>query len=263
MIGRLNHGSPNKPGIGLGVFTNLDYVPQLRPEMVGQADTWICPTSATPTFQFGFGAAALTSLTAIAEFGDDYPFGTAGITSVSISGSRKIHSYDGTNPLPTGKYYFRIGFFGGATCYTERFEVVDCADGLLKLVVYDSKDYNGGTYYGGGFQNVLWFRSVLTRPKVEFNSETKADGFGVPLTVYARTEDVYGFDALACDGLSLTLSRLANHDTATITYPGESEDISIRDIRASDTGEKSDLLAVVEVSFKMEFMETNTQSFTL
>lgn len=263
MIGRLNQGSSAWPGIGLGVFTNLDYVPQLRPEMAGQADTWICPTSATPTFQFGFGTAALTSLTAIDSEGGETSLGTGGISTISISGSRKIHSYDGSETLPVGQYYFRIGFFGGATCYTERFEVVDCDSDLLKLVVWDSKDYNGGTYYGGGFKNNLWFRSVLTRPKFEFNSETKADGFGVPLTVYARTEDVYGFDALACDGLLLTLARFANHDTATITYPGESEDISIRDIRASDTGEKSDLLAVVEVSFKIGFMETNTQSFTL
>lgn len=263
MIGRLNQGISTKIGIGLGVFSDLAYVPQLRPEASGQSDTWICPTTGTPTFQFGFGVANLTGLTAIDEFGNDYPFGTAGMTSISISGGRKIHSYDGTNVLPTGKYYFRLDFFGGAQLYTERFEVVGCADDLLKLTVWDSKDYNGGTYYGGGFKNIMWFRSVLTRPKVEFNSETKNDGFGYPLQVYARTEDVYGFDVLAGDGLFLTLARCANHDTATITYPGESEEIDIRDIRASDTGEKSDLLAIVEVSFKIGFMETNTQSFQL
>lgn len=263
MIGRLNHGSPDKPGIGLGVFTSLDYVPQLRREMAGQSDTWLCPTSATPTFQFGFGTAALTSLTAVDSDGGETSLGTGGITTVSISGSRKIHSYDGSGTLPVGQYYFRIGFFGGATCYTERFEVVECDTGLLKLEVWDSKDYNGGTYYGGGFKNILWFRSVLTRPKIELVSEQVNDGFGVPLQSYTRTEDVYGFDVLSCDGLYQTLARFANHDTANITYPGESETFDIRDIRASDTGEKSDLLSVVEVSFKMKFMETNTQSFIL
>jgi len=262
MTGRLNHGSPALPGIGLPMYSNSEYSNLLQ-RGASQKCAWLCPDGGGVSWQFGFGTAALTSLSIEDLDGNLTSLGTSGIETVSISGSRKIHSYVELTGAPSGIWRYVIGFFGGATVYSDYFQSGGCEDNFMVLNFSDSKDYNAGAYYGGTYKNTIYIDSGFSRPAMEYTEEVVQDGLGYGLPILQRTMDIYRVDVLADAGLLATLYRAANHDTATITYPGQSDEIPINTMRASDTGAKEDDLAVVEFSFRREFMETTTQSFSI
>lgn len=267
MLGRYNHSSTNLPGSGLPIYPSEDYIEQLRDDMLDMPYTWICPPGTGIPFQFQFGS-VVTGLSMVSPIdGTVISLGNP-IDTITLSTGAKLHSYDGSGGGATeGAWYYRISLFGGGTTVvSDIFEINECAaDDSMLLTWWDSKEFNGGVYYDGGtaYKNKMWLNTNFARPRFNYREETTIDGYGNPFPLYQNTEDIYVVDMKTCASQIGVLARVANHDNITITYPRLPDEIPINTFRITDTGEKSDALAITELTFRREFMENNTLSFAL
>ena len=268
MLARYNHSSRNIPGSGLPIYPSTDYIEQLRDDMLGLPYTWLCPSGQGIPFQFQFGVAAVTGFDLVSpDDGTVISLGSS-IDTITLTTGNKLHTYKGDSGSESdGVWYYRITFFGGATAVSDIFQVGGCdSDNSMLLTWWDSKEYNGGIYYGedgAAFKNKMWLNTDFARPRLNYREESVVEGYGNPYPLYQNTEDLYVVDMRTCASQIGVLARVANHDNITITYPGLAAEIPINTFRITDTGEKSDALAITELTFRREFMENNTLSFIL
>lgn len=265
-LGRLNHSSTNLPGSGLPIYLYQNYTEQLRDDMVNMPYTWICPSGSGIPFQFRYGA-GVTLLDLVSPIDGTEVSLSNTIDTIILGSGGRLHSYNGDGGESDGIWQYRIRLFGGLELWSDIFQVGGCsADDSMLLTWWDSKEFNGGIYYGDdgdAYKNKIWIPSNFARPRFNYREESQTDGYGNPFPLYQNTEDLYVIDMQTCASQIGLLARVANHDSITITYPGSSEEIPINTFRITDTGEKSDALAITELTFRREFMENNTLSFAL
>lgn len=267
MLARLNHSSLDKPGSGLPFYPSEDYISQLRWDMLSKKSTWLCPPGDGIPFQVPSASlAAVTGFSLVSPIdGTTIALDEGAVDSISISGSRKLHFFNGIGGgAVAGTWYYVLDFFGGGRMVSDIFLVDDCdsAD-TMQLVWWDTKRFCAGVWYDGGdaYKNRMWLQTTFARPKEEYVEEIKTDGYGYPLAMLQRTEDVYVVDAKTCDSQMAVLCRVANHNRIQITYPRLTDLFDVHTFRANDTGEKKDALAITELSFRVAYMENNTQNF--
>lgn len=261
---RINQGSRQRPGGGLPCYLSAAFAAQMRPDLAGSPiDTWISPQNIGIPFQFGYTCAGATAFRAVgvSAGGVSVTLSTGLLTQDCYESTKTLISYDGGalgTTLPYGLYYFEI-VTDTVTVRTDHFLACTTrADNCILLQWSDSKDFCGGTYYGGAYVNKMWIDSDFARPKIEETEEIVDDGLGNKLPTYQRSEEVYGFDVIACDSQLNVLYNIAKHDTVLITSPLGGGAYAINSVRCSDTGQRQDALAVVEVNFKVDYVESTT-----
>lgn len=263
----LNQGSKALPGTGLPVYDNLAHLAQFRKDMgLGRYNPYLCDQGAVIPFQVGAASQGgdpsptdFKIVNALTGVETDLSIGL--LTAECYNGSDYLITYDGgTVPsLARGSYYFRIPLNDSRSLYTEVFTACsERANKALYIKWFDTRDWVDGAYYGAGYENKLWVESAFARPKVEYAEEVLEDGYGYQLPVYQRTEEVYQFDILACDSMVPLLYKMAHHNTVRVYLNPLSMPYEVKSMRATDTGERNDALAVVNMAFKVGKVESTT-----
>ena len=272
---RFNQGSLTRKGSGLPFYPDQDFIPQRRSDMNRIYHyTWLCPHNMGIPFQFSVPAVGTVTATLSlqsATGGTSYiGAGWNALLSLQCFDDGTLITYNGGNfpaTIVSGAYYFEIivsAESGEVSAYSDDFfACTTVATNAHLLTWWAAREWLAGVYYNGGsaYKNKMWLRTDMARPKVEYTEEVVEDGYGRELPVYQRSEDIYNFDVLACDSQVGLLYRIAHHDSITLKSPLNATAYSIVNVRASDTGEKSEALAVVEVSFKVDYMESTTIDF--
>lgn len=263
----LNHGSATRPGSGLPIYDDLAHLAQFRKDMgLGRYNTFLCSQSSLIPFQVGAasvgGDPSPTSFKLVnAVSGAETNVSSGLFTAECYNGTDYLITFKGGAPagLVRGSYYFRIPLSDGRNLYSDVFLACsERANAAMYVKWFDTRDWVSGAYYGDGYFNALWIESQFARPKVEYSEEVVEDGYGYQLPVYQRTEEVYQFDVLACDSMVPLLYKMAHHNTVRISRNSGQQPFEVKSVRASDTGERNDALAVVNMSFKVDKMESTT-----
>lgn len=263
----LNQGTKSHPGTGLPIYDNLGHLAQYRKDMgLGRYNSFLCSQSALIPFQVGAISQGISPsptsfriVNALTGVETTLSFGL--ITSECFNGADHFITYNGTAPggLARGSYYFRIPLADGRSLYSDIFLACSQrADAAMYVKWLDTRPWVGGAYYGAGYFNALWIESQFARPKVEYSEEVVEDGYGYQLPVYQRTEEVYQFDVLACDSMVPLLYKIGHHNIVRVYKNSGQMPYPVKSMRASDTGERNDALAVVNMSFRFDKMENST-----
>lgn len=124
----------------------------------------------------------------------------AGGVEYSSTGSKywltyKAEGLDTESQIPCGFWYFAITL-GGATRYTEVFEVVEdsviAQPGYIKLLARHSMD-RGGSLFQTGFDQFCYFEGVAQRPTLDRDVQETEDANGKIVVEYGRIEARSGF----------------------------------------------------------------------
>lgn len=259
------------PGSGIPFYPR-----ELTPQMDGTGRDYfpfVCPT--TDAIAFQVGVTGSVSSVSLRRYSAGVSSSIALTTTNVVFGAFTFISFDGVGyAFPDiGLFYYRI-VAGGITYESEVFEVgavstteEPCAENAtnsdtIEIKWKDTKRWVSGAYYDGGFENRVWVRTQMSRAKFNYEEEVIVDGFGKKLPVLQVSEDVYSFDALSTDGMMLMFQRIAHHDTIKIRSNLNDTYSDVHSVRVVDTGEKSDVLGVCEVSFKLgEPVESVTYEF--
>lgn len=261
---RLNQGTAGRVGSGLPIYRELSSVAHRRADMAGISyQPWVCPENMGIPFQFSATASGVTAWRAVSAYGTAATVAiSAGLLSAECYDSNKLLvTYNGgTFALSAGVWYFEIDLAGLGTVYSDYFHACTTRANNSILVKWkDSKSWLGGIYYEGGYENKMWVDTEFARTRGEFFEETVDDGFGRKVAVYSRLEEIYGFDVLCTDSIVNVLYSAQMHDTITVAAPGTSA-VAVMDgsFRVSDTGERGNALAIMEVQFKVDGAEATT-----
>lgn len=271
---RLNQGGRSFPGTGLPFYPEKSFTPQLRADIIASPPTWFCQDGALIPFQLlhpgGTGIVSNFYIETANGF-FTYPLSTASIETVgSTLGNMMVCRGLIETGVSPGIYRF-IVVSEAIAVYSDHFQVgelgAECGDvlPLMGIMWYDNKEWLDGIYYnfGDGYKNYMWVRSVFSRPKFDQTIEEIGDGLGYRNNVLTRTEDVHSFDVLAVDSQMLLLSRIAHHDKVFVKAPDSEVWYAVYKMNAVDTGERSDGIAIVEVSFRVGYMESTQVDFPL
>ena len=264
IFARLNQGSTTRPGAGLPFYLAAAYAAQSRPDMrLLNYYTWISTQEEGIPFEVMGTGVEVTAFRLVGMAGGtSYVLSTGLLSTECVNGSDLFITHAGADWGTTkaaGFYYFEVVIDGVTTLYSDWFHVCNNrATNCQKIEWWDSKDWVAGAYYGAGYKNRMYVETDFARPRVEYTEETIDDGLGNLYPTYQRTEEVYSCDIIACDSQLQVLNSIAQHNIVQITSPLGGGAHSINTIRCSDTGERKDALAVVEFSFKVDFVENTT-----
>ena len=263
----LNQGTKARPGSGLPIYDDLNHLAQFRKDMgLGRYNSYLCSQSGLIPFQVGAasqgGDPSPTGFRIVnAVTGVETALSLGLITAECYNGTDSLITYDGTAPggLARGSYYFRIPLADSRSLYSDVFFACsERANAAMYLKWLDTREWVNGTFYGDGYFNALWIESQFARPKVEYAEEVVEDGYGYQLPVYQRTEEIYQFDVLACDSMMPLLHKIGHHNTVRVYRNSGQMPYEVKAMRASDTGERSDALAIVNMAFRLDKMENTT-----
>lgn len=262
---RANQGTRDRVGGGLPLYPSTDMIAQNRRDLRSvQLYTWISPQSSGIPFQVGRTCTGATVFRIVSATGAVAPI-TLSIGLLDqdcYDGTKMLITYDGGAfgvTLDAGVYYFLITLSTGEVLSSDFFYACDgLADDSILITWSNSKSWCGGTYYGGSYVGKMWCNTQFARPRMEYTEEVNDDGFGGKIPLYQRMEEVYGFDVIATDSQIAVMTSISMCDTVTVTAPEGGGAVAVNTFRASDTGERKDALAVIEVSFKVDYTE-NTQ----
>lgn len=263
----LNQGSKALPGTGLPIYDNVAHLAQFRKDMgLGRYNPYFCDQSLLIPFQVGAasqgsdpqptGYKIVNALT-----GAESTVSTGLFTSECYNGSDYLITYKGVAPsgLARGNYYFRIPLADGRSLYSEVFQACSERSSTAMFIRWqDSRDWVDGAYYGDGYYNRLWIESAFARPKIEYAEEVNEDGFGFQTPTYQRTEELYQFDIVACDSMVPLLYKIAHHNIVRVSLTSGAMPYEVKSMRAADTGERNQALAIVNMSFKLGKVESTT-----
>lgn len=263
----LNQGTKTRPGSGLPIYDDLNHLAQFRKDMgLGRYNSYLCSQTALIPFQVGAASQGTdpspTSFRIVnAVTGAETTLSFGLITAECYNSVDYLITYDGTAPggLARGSYYFRIPLSDGRSLYSEVFFACsERANAAMYVKWLDTRAWVDGAYYGDGYFNALWIESAFARPKVEYVEEVVENGYGQQLPVYQRTEEVYQFDVLACDSMVPLLYKIGHHNTVRVSRNSGQQPYEVKAMRASDTGERTDALAIVNMAFRLDKMENTT-----
>lgn len=261
---RFNQGTPGRLGGGLPIYPEQASVAHNRRDMRSLAYyPWVCPENMGIPFQFSCVSGGVSAWRAVSVLGtsSNITLSLGALSSECYDGNKTLVTYNGgAIALSAGVWQFQLDMAGLGTVYSDIFHACDSrAESAILVKWKDSKDWLGGIYYGAGYENKMWVDSEFARSRGEFYEETVDDGFGRKIPVYQRMEEVYGFDVICTDSMVNVFYSMQMHDTVTINPEGlGATTVMPGTLRVSDTGERSNALAIMEVSFKVDAAEATT-----
>ncbi len=112
----------------------------------------------------------------------------------------------------------------------------------------------GGIYYGGGFENRLYFDANVGKPDYEEEIEEQYNGDGVLISTFQRLVKIYKFQVFVPEYVADALKLMQLHDTITLTFLDGTYSSSIRNIKADVSFEdmSNDCMALVTISFQQD-----------
>lgn len=135
----------------------------------------------------------------------------------------------------------------------------------LKMYSNPSTGFSMNTYWGDGYQTVIYLDVQFSRPTTEVFQETNEDQFGNQVITFESVVEKNSFTYLAIGPMLSLLKALPLHSIKELQLIDTSETYEVTNISINDSVIEDSLLGTItiEVQSKAQTSDNCEQSFTI